>query len=150
MMGPTFTAGLTPVRQSLDNGAVVTVQETSATPAVAINATFLAGSLDEREDRCGVAYLTARLMDRGTERRSGDVIAEELDERGVTLRVATTRHTTTIGCTCLAEDFGELLSIVIDVARQPTFPDEELVKRRAEAQNSGATSSDTSARSHCR
>ena len=65
MMGPTFTAGLTPVRQSLDNGAVVTVQETSATPAVAINATFLAGSLDEREDRCGVAYLTARLMAHG-------------------------------------------------------------------------------------
>jgi zinc protease len=131
-MVPTLAPGLTPVRQSLDNGAVVIVQETSATPAVAINATFLAGSIDERDEQCGLAYLMGRVIDRGTERRSADVIAEELDERGVTLHVATTRHTTTISCTCLAEDFDDLLSIVIDAVRRPTFPAEELAKRRAE------------------
>ena len=101
-MVPTLATGLTPVRQPLDSGAVVIVQETSATPAVALNATFLAGTIDEREDLCGLGYLMGRVIDRGTERRSADVIAEELDERGVTLHVATTRHTTTISCTCLA------------------------------------------------
>ena len=131
-MVPTLATGLTPVRQSLDTGAVVIVQETSATPAVAINATFLAGTIDEREELCGLAYLMGRVIDRGTERRSADVLAEELDDRGVTLHVATTRHTTTISCTCLAEDFDDLLSIVIDVARRPTFPAAELAKRRAE------------------
>jgi zinc protease len=132
-MVPTLATGLTPIRQPLDSGAVVIVQETSATPAVALNATFLAGTIDEREDLCGLGYLMGRVIDRGTERRSADVIAEELDERGVTLNVATTRHTTTISCTCLAEDFDELLSIVIDVARRPTFPAQELSKRRAES-----------------
>lgn len=132
-MVPTLATGLTPVRQPLDSGAVVIVQETSATPAVALNATFLAGTIDEREDLCGLGYLMGRVIDRGTERRSADVIAEELDERGVTLHVATTRHTTTISCTCLAEDFDELLSIMIDVARRPTFPAQELSKRRAES-----------------
>jgi len=132
MIGPTLAAGLTPVRESLDSGAVVIVQETAATPAVAINATFLAGGIDEPQDLCGVAYLASRVIDRGTERRSADIIAEELDERGVTLHVATTRHATTISCTCLAEDFDDLLSIVIDVSRRPTFPEKELSKRRAE------------------
>ena len=103
-MCPTLAAGLTPVRESVDSGAVVIVQPTAATPAVAINATFLAGGIDEPPDRCGVAYLASRVFDRGTERRPADLIAEELDERGVTLHVATTRHTTTLSCTCLAED----------------------------------------------
>ena len=130
---PTLAGSLAPVRATLDNGAVVVVQETSATPAVAINATFLAGSLYEPADLPGLAYLTGRVIDRGTERRSADVIAEELDERGISLRVATTRHTMTLSCTCLAEDFNDVLAIVMDVARRPVFPDRELAKRRAEA-----------------
>ena len=39
----------------------------------------------------------------------------------------------TLSCTCLAEDFEDVLAIVMDVARRPTFPEAELVKRRAEA-----------------
>jgi zinc protease len=132
-MTASLAGGLSPVRNALDNGVVVIVQQTSATPAVAINATFLAGSVYEPPELTGLAYVTGRLIDRGTERRSGDVIAEELDERGVSLRIASTRHTMTISCTCLAEDFSEVLAIVMDVARRPTFPQPELAKRRAEA-----------------
>jgi zinc protease len=132
-MTPVLASSLSPVRGTLENGAVVIVQETSATPAVAINATFLAGSLYDPAHLPGVAYLTGRLIDRGTERRSADVIAEELDERGISLHVGTTRHTMTLSCTCLAEDFGDVLALVMDVARRPAFPDQELAKRRAEA-----------------
>lgn len=132
-MMPSLARGLSPVRETLRNGAVVTAQETSATPAVAINATFTAGSLYEPDQLTGLAHMTARVMDRGTGRRSAEVIAEELDERGVTLRIGSTRHTMTLSCTCLAEDFSEVLGIVMDVARRPTFPEHEVSKRRAEA-----------------
>ncbi len=132
-MAPTLASSRSLVRATLDNGAVVIVQETTSTPAVAINATFLAGSLYEPAHLTGLAYLTGRVIDRGTEHRSADVIAEELDERGISLHVGTTRHTMTLSCTCLAEDFSEVLAIVMDVARRPAFPDRELAKRRAEA-----------------
>ena len=132
-MSSTVAAGLLPVRTLLDNGAVVIVQEAAATPAVAINATFFAGSQHEPDPLVGLAYLTGRVIDRGTERRDADVIAGELDQRGVSLRIGTTRHTTTLSCTCLSEDFEDVLSIIIDIARRPTFPDEEVTKRRAEA-----------------
>ncbi len=125
--------GLSPVRTVLPNGAVVIVQETSGTPAVAINATFLAGSLYEPEELTGLAYLTGRVIDRGTEHRPGEAIAEELDERGVSLRVTTTRHAMSLSCTCLSEDFDEVLAIVLDIARRPTFPEVEIARRRAEA-----------------
>ena len=132
-MCSTAAAGLSPVRTVLDNGAVVIVQETAATPAVSINAAFLAGSLYEPDPLTGLAYLTARVLDRGTERRSADAIAGELDHRGVSLRIGATRHTMVLSCTCLAEDFEDVLSIVMDVARRPTFSEEELAKRRAES-----------------
>lgn len=132
-MTPTVAAGLSPVRVSLDNGAVVIVQPASATPAVSINATFLAGGIHEPDDLTGLAYLTGRVIDRGTERRTADEIAGELDQRGVSLRIGTTRHTMTLSCTCLAEDFEDVLAIVMDVARRPAFPEEELAKRRAES-----------------
>ena len=131
-MSTTLAKGLSPVRTVLDNGLVILVQETSATPAVAINATFCAGSVYEPEETPGLALLTGRVLDRGTTRRSGDVIAEELDERGVALRVTVARHTMSLSCTCLSEDFGEVLAIVTDVSRCPTFPEVEVNKQRAE------------------
>jgi zinc protease len=124
--------GLSPVRSVLDNGAVVIAQETSTTPAVTMMATFLAGGIYEPPDLPGLAYLTGRLLDRGTELRSAETIAEQLDDRGVALKVSTTRHTLSLGCTCLSEDFDEVLAILIDMACGPVFPEEEISKRKAE------------------
>ena len=61
--------------RTLDNGAVVIVQETSSIPSVSINATFLAGSLYEPDNLPGLAYLTSRVIDRGTTRRNAETIA---------------------------------------------------------------------------
>jgi zinc protease len=131
-MTPTLARGLAPVRTVLGNGAVVLVQETAMAPAVTINAAFHAGSLFEPRDLAGVSHFLGRVIDWGTERRSGERIAEELDDRGVALRVTSTRHVLALSCTCLSEDFDEVLSIVVDVARRPTCPDDEVAKRRAE------------------
>lgn len=131
-MSSTLTRGLSPVRAVLDNGAVVLVQETSISPAVTINASFLAGGLYEPDELPGVAHLLARVIDRGTARRSAELIAEELDDRGVSLHVSATRHLLILACTCLADDFDDMLSLVLDVARHPTLPEPEVGKRRAE------------------
>ncbi len=131
-MSATVSGGLTPSRHRLSNGAVVIVQETSFTPAVTINLAFRAGSLYEPGDRTGLAWFLGRVIDRGTATRSADAIAEGLDDRGVALRVATNRHVTALSCTCLAEDFDDVLEVVADVARHPVFPPAEIEKRRAE------------------
>lgn len=124
--------GLSPVRTVLDSGAVVIAQEASLTPAVTINATVMAGGAHEPDPLQGLAFLTGRVLDRGTEHRSAETIAEELDDRGVALRVATARHPMSVTCTCLAEDFPDVLDIVLDIVRHPVFPEAEVAKRRAE------------------
>jgi zinc protease len=126
------TRGLSPVRAQLPNGAVVLVQQTTLAPAVTIDAAFDAGSLYDPPEIPGVAYLAGRVLDRGTFGRSADLIAGELDDRGVALRITTTRHRLTVSCTCLTEDFPDVLAIVLDIARRPSFPGAELENRRAE------------------
>ena len=132
-MTTTLARGLSPVRTQLDNGAVVIVQETSMTPAVTISAAFRAGSMFDPPELAGLSYLTGRVIDRGTETRSAGLLAEELDNRGVSLKVSTSRHSLTLSCTCLSEDFDDVLGIVTDIASRPTFPQDEIAKRRAEA-----------------
>jgi len=126
------TSGLTPVRHVLPNGAVLIVQETAFSPAVTINLAFRAGSLDEPDDLPGLAWFLARVLDRGTATRSADAIAEALDDRGVALRATTNRHVLSLSCTCLSEDFADILAVVADVARNPVCPPDEIEKRRAE------------------
>jgi zinc protease len=128
----TTTSGLSPVRHVLPNGLIVIVQETAFAPAVTISMAFRAGSLNEPDDLTGLAFFLGRVIDRGTESRSADAIAEALDDRGVALRVATNRHVLTLSCTCLAEDFDDVLAVVADVARHPVFPAKEIEKRRQE------------------
>jgi zinc protease len=126
------TRGLSPVRQVLPNGAVVLVQETAFSPAVTISASFRAGSLYEPDDLTGLAWLFGRVIDRGTAARSADAIAEALDDRGVTLKVSTNRHVLTASCTCLSEDFHDMLALMADIVREPVFPPDQIEKRRAE------------------
>ena len=124
--------GLTPVRETLSNGATVLVQESRTTPAVTISASIDAGSLFDSPDTLGVAYFLTRVIDRGTVRRSADEIAEALDLRGVSLGVNVTRHALTLSCNCLSEDFTAVLEILADIIRDPTCSDNEVLTRRGE------------------
>lgn len=131
-MSTAVTSGLTPVRRVLPNGAPVIAQQTSFSPAVTLSVAFHAGGLYEPDALTGLAWFTGRVIDRGTASRSAAAISEALDDRGVALRVSTTRHVTTLSCTCLSEDFADMLALVADITRNPSFPPEEIEKRRAE------------------
>jgi zinc protease len=128
----TLARGLSPHRAELDNGIVVLAQQTTTAPAVTVHASVLAGSLYEPSERPGLAYLTAKLLDRGTAGRPAARIVSELDDRGVALKVSASRHAVSLTATCLTEDLPDVMTIVADVIRAPVFPPEQLLRRRAE------------------
>lgn len=119
-----------PVRRTLAGGATVVVQEAHTTPAVSLNFSIDAGSVCDPAGAPGVAHFLARVLDRGTSRRSAEEIAETCDGGGVTLAVHATRHTLSLGCTCLAEDFPTILDVLADVVRDPRCPEAEVETRR--------------------
>ena len=132
-MTTTIGRGLAPSREQLHNGAILIAKESRTMPAVTIHASFEAGIVFDPPARPGVAHLVSRMLDRGTSTRSAEQIADELDNRGVSLGLNINRHVISIVCSCLAEDFEAILALIGDVAMRPTFPEEELAPRRAEA-----------------
>ena len=121
-----------PTRRMLGNGAVVTAKASHATPAVTINASITAGSVCDPPDRQGLANFVARTIDRGTRSRPADGIAVALDDRGASLDVSINRHAVSVVCTCLVDDFPDMLSLVGDVLMHPTFPQDQVELRRRE------------------
>jgi zinc protease len=131
-MTTTLHKGLAPVRVVLPNGAVVIAKQSQTTPAVTIQASFQAGSVFDPPEHSGLAHFLSKTIDRGTSQRSADQIAEELEERGVSLTITINRHVLSLGCTCLVEDLDVILKLLADISIQPTFPEHEVAVRRGE------------------
>ena len=128
----THSRGLNPARTVLENGAVVLAKSTSTTPAVAISLAVQAGSASDPDGAPGATWLLSRVIDRGTATRPAAAIAEELDSRGISLTVTLTRHSFTLVCTCLSEDFEPVLGLLGDMLMAPSFPEEEVATRKGE------------------
>jgi len=128
----TAQRGLAPARFSIENGVVAIVKETRKTPIVSINIAVRAGSICDPEDAPGAVHLLARVIDRGTTTRSAAEIADEFEARGVSLSVNVTRHLLSFVCTCLADDFEAILTLVADIIRHPSFPEREVATRKGE------------------
>lgn len=124
--------GLGASRDVLSNGAVVIAKSARTIPAVTIQAAIRAGSVYEPDEHLGLSHCLSRVIDRGTERRSAEEIAEILDYRGVALTINANRHVAILGCTCLTEDFELILELVGEIAMRPAFPEIEIAKRRKE------------------
>jgi zinc protease len=122
--------GLSPVRRTLSSGGTVLIQQTATHPAVTLYATLPAGNGFDADPLLGRSNFVARVIDRGTERRPTERLAEDLDGRGVSLGTSVTRHLLSLSCTCLADDLQPILDIVSDVLRRPTFPAEQVERRR--------------------
>jgi zinc protease len=125
-------SALNPARTVLDNGAVLLTKPTHTTPAVAISLSLRAGSIGDPAGLPGLTWLLSRAIDRGTATRSAADIAEALDSRGITLTITVTRHLFSLGCTCLAEDFEPVLTLLGDIVMSPSLPEEEIATRKGE------------------
>ena len=129
-MSPVAARGLAPVREVLANGVVLVTQQTVTHPAVTVYATLEAGSGHDPDDKLGLANFVARVIDRGTVSRDAGAIAATLDDRGVSLSTGVTRHLLSLSCTCLAEDLDAIIELLADVIRQPSFPADQMERRR--------------------
>jgi zinc protease len=129
---PVSWAGLGPSREVLPNGVTVIVRETRTTPAVTMHVCLTAGTVLDPPGLDGLAHFVSRTIDRGTEARTGDQIAEAFDAWGASLAVAVNRHTLSLVCTCLAEDVADVMALLADIVRHPSFPEAEVETRRGE------------------
>ncbi len=119
-----------PQGTALSNGMGLITERRPGTGIVALELFIDAGLL--REEKPGLAYLTGRMLDEGTQTRSAEALAEEIEDVGGTLDLGSTGASTRVR----AEDLPLALEVLADVVRRPAFPAEAVpwAKRRIAAE----------------
>lgn len=88
--------------------------------------TIKCGTRDEGEHHNGIAHFTEHTLFKGTEHKSAGVISGYLDKLGGELNAFTTKEEIVIHSTVLKEDIGKAMSLLLELATCPTFPEEEV------------------------
>jgi zinc protease len=119
-------------RVVLPNGIVVLARENFSSPAVVFDGNLMVGSLDESQEKSGLAQFTSASLMRGNEKRSFGEIYEQIESLGARLSIHGGAHTSSFGGKSLAEDLDLMLSLASDALRRPTFPAEHVERLRGE------------------
>lgn len=117
---------------ALPNGMRVTLAPYGWLPKVTARLAVRAGNVNEAADQVWLADLTGDLMMEGTTTRTGRELAIAAAGIGGELDISVGPDETTIDGDALAEFAPELIRLVADVARNPSFPASELERLKAD------------------
>jgi len=116
----------------LANGLDVIVQENHANPMIVVTGCVRAGSVDDPQGKYGLANIVADMLLRGTATRTSQQIAEATDFVGAQIGTQAARERTDFSAQMLTANFPDILGLLADVLRNPSFPADELEKERGE------------------
>jgi zinc protease len=78
------------------------------------------------EQKKGVAYFTAHMLEKGTAKLSSRKIAELLDHQGAQLEISTGADFTSIALYSLSKNFDKVIQVIFDILQESIFPEDEL------------------------
>ena len=88
--------------------------------------TIKCGTRDEGDFHSGIAHFTEHTIFKGTRRKSSRVINSYLDRLGGDLNAFTTKEEIVLHSTVLKEDLGKAVSLLLELATSPSFPEDEI------------------------
>jgi len=101
-------------------------------PVVTVSLVADAGAVTEPTGQDGVARLTARALLEGTRSRTGDVLTESLERLGASVVADAEWDSGALTMTVLASRLSEAMALVAEVILEPSFPERELERLKAE------------------
>jgi zinc protease len=111
---------------TLANGLNLVVIENREQPTVSLSLSFRGGSSLDPAGKEGLAELVAELLTKGTRTRSADQISATIEGAGGTLTASSDQDFITIDANVLSDKLDLAMQLVADVARNATFPEDEL------------------------
>jgi zinc protease len=117
---------------TLPNGVRLIVQEHHAVPMFSVRAAVLGGLLAERRPNNGISNFVAEMLTRGTEKRSRERLAADIESLAGDLDGFAGRSSFGVSGTFLSEYLGAGLNLTLEVLLQPSFPADEVEKTRRE------------------
>jgi zinc protease len=116
--------------KTLPNGLQVIAVSHQEQPAVSLRLIFRVGGVQDPPDKPGVASLTAALLDQGTATRSAEKIASTIDSVGGAIGTGSGSDLTFINAVVLRDSLALALEMVSDLARNPSFAQEEIDRQK--------------------
>ena len=124
---------LPPIRQfELSNGLKVILMEKHEIPLIQFNVVIKAGSVNDPEDKTGLANLTLDMMDEGAAGKSALEIADAIDFLGAQISTNAGQHYSEISLHTPLSKFDAALRLLSDIVLHPDFPQTELDRKKKE------------------
>ena len=120
-----------PEMVKLSNGLTVYYHYRPGLPVAAANLVFNTGSGANPADKPGLASFTANMLQQGTEKRNAIQIADEAALLGTALSSGASMDSSSVSASSLTKNFAGVLDLISDVVLHPTFPPDEVERRRA-------------------
>ena len=132
-LGPPAALRLPPIQRfSLSNGIPVVLMEKHNVPLVQVNLIVAAGSAMDPPGKSGLASLTADMMDEGAGTRNALELADAIDFLGANISTFAGMHTSGVSLYTPLSKLDQALPLMADIAMRPTFPADELERKRKE------------------
>lgn len=113
-------------RVEFDNGLTLLVYENHAAPVVVLEGSLPAGAIHDPADKIGLGSFVSAMLTRGSQEYDFHLFNEAVESVGANLTTACDTHATNFGITSLSEDFADMVEILADMLRYPTFPQEQI------------------------
>jgi len=128
---PTFTPPKIQ-KATLSNGLELYLVEDHRLPLIDANLLIRSGWAADPTSKPATASLTAELLDEGTKTRTALQIADEIDRLGIQLGVGSGYDASNVNLSSLTRNFDAGLALMADIVMNPTFPGDELERKRQE------------------
>lgn len=118
---------------TLKNGLRILVREDPRLPLVSAVAAFKAGLLAESPETNGISTLAAACLLKGTETRTAEKIANEIESVGGQINADSGNQSISLKVSAMRDDLALALTLIADVLANATYP-EDAVTREKQAQ----------------
>ena len=116
----------------LSNGIAVDYAHRDAVPITQVALSFNAGYSADAPGARGLQSMTMSLLDEGTETRTSQQVAEELERLGASLASGGSADRSIVTMSALSANIGPSLDLLADVVKHPAFNQAEVDRVRAQ------------------
>jgi len=115
---------------SLSNGLNVVLMEKHEVPLIQLNVITKMGSVNDPENKTGLAGLTMNMLTEGAAGKTSLEIADAIDFLGARISANAGAHSSGIYLHTPLSKFDEALKIMSDILLRPDFPQKELDRKK--------------------
>lgn len=117
-------------RTTFPNGLTLLVREDHTSPVTVLQGSLRVGAVCESPEQAGLAAFVASMLTRGSAHYDYDAFNAAVENVGASLTISADIHSTDLSITSLSEDFEQMLRLLADLIRHPTFPDDHIERLR--------------------